>query len=949
MTHAFTPNQKQAIETADHDLCVAAGAGSGKTGVLVERFVRLVAQRQSAAIPPEQRVNVEDILVITFTEKATKEMKARIVAELNRLGMIQERRQVETAYISTIHGFCSRLLQENPFEAGVDPKFGVLDETQARRLLRQVTEKTIAHSYAQRMTGSKGLFQEGESGKQFGEEGRDIQAAVTIALGQTLQRMRGAGVRVTDLEAHWQQGPEAMAQWADGPVWMILEPILAEIAACALSLEALRIGIMGTLEIACQAIRESASRLIPRQTSVVDTLSTLEETYKSLSRARARQMNAPPQEIRIAQLLARVKVASEEARGLFGALASREERACQVTYEYWGLLIAVWKAYTAEKRRLGKLDSDDLQAEGVRLLEEAPGVRERYRRRFRHIMVDEFQDTNPMQMRLIELLRVKEADHPRRNYLFVVGDVQQSIYAFRNADPTLFRDLERRFREGSEGQHVQLADNFRSRDEILRVIEQIFQQVWRDARTPFVPLRCGAAFEPRETPSLEVLLTQDIPRRDYVRLEADALAVRIQHMVEGGEMRLTGQRESRYGQPVRYGDIAILLRSLTDIQKYEEAFARRGVPYYIVGGGRGYYARPEIRDLLNLLTVLETPLDDVALAATLRSPMVGIDIETLYRLKQQARQSRNARPKAIRQRSADQDPLYPAIAALLATETLPSAEAEKLTSFLQTMETLRAQEDRMPVGHLLERLIVHTQYDVRLLCRPGGRRRLANVRKLLQMANADSVIGTREFIRRLRTLERLSEREGDAPTEEEAADVVRFLTIHSAKGLEFPVVVVADLSRGLLVPEKGLFVCDPQHYALGTRLGGEPNTVYKAIVKRKETAEREESSRLLYVAMTRAREYLILCGNVGRNAGYNWADNLFSVLGITNAPAQPEIQTLIGSITAQVAPLAHYVHTPLVKAPGAHLASRRHAEEEADQMARAILEVTPQRMPTEDT
>src|SRR5206468_2783524 len=141
----------------------------------------------------------------------------------------------------------------------------------------------------------------------------------------------------------------------------------------------------------------------------------------------------------------------------------------------------------------------------------------------------------------------------------------------------------------------------------------------------------------------------------------------------------------------------------------------------------------------------------------------------------------------------------------------------------------------------------------------GGRRRLANVRKLLQMANADSVRGVREFIRRLRDLEKLSDREGDAPTEEEASDVVRFLTIHSAKGLECPVVVLADLSRGLLVPEKGLFVCDPHHLALGTRLGGEPNVVYNAIAKRREEADKQEYARLLYVAMTRAREHLILC------------------------------------------------------------------------------------------
>src|SRR5581483_6368220 len=136
VARAWTDNQARAIHADNDDICVAAGAGSGKTGVLVERFVRLVTQSRRGALPPERRAGVGEILVITFTEKATKEMKSRIVAELNRLGLVDERRQVETAYISTIHGFCSRLLQENPFEAGVDPQFTVLDEVQARRLLR---------------------------------------------------------------------------------------------------------------------------------------------------------------------------------------------------------------------------------------------------------------------------------------------------------------------------------------------------------------------------------------------------------------------------------------------------------------------------------------------------------------------------------------------------------------------------------------------------------------------------------------------------------------------------------------------------------------------------------------------------------------------------------------------------------------------------------------------
>ncbi|HZP81606.1 MAG TPA: UvrD-helicase domain-containing protein [Chthonomonadaceae bacterium] len=978
MARAWTDNQARAIHADNDDICVAAGAGSGKTGVLVERFVRLVTQSRRGALPPERRAGVGEILVITFTEKATKEMKSRIVAELNRLGLVDERRQVETAYISTIHGFCSRLLQENPFEAGVDPQFTVLDEVQARRLLRQEFDAVIAAAYERDDTEIAELVAAVQSEGSLS----DLAGAVSTVIA----KMRGAGRRCEEVERHWLLGQEATAARSLEPVWAILTPLLKEITACLQGLERLRAGVLGATAVALDTLLSRAPLLQPQAADVVTTLAALEETQKVASKTRFR-IGGAPNELTLTQLFERIQIACEEAKALFNVVAAREEEAARLCHRFWGLVVAVWKAYEAAKRRTGRLDTDDLQSEGVRLLEESPGVRARYRRRFRYLMVDEFQDTNPLQMRLIELLHVpqrgsarahsarnghepsspagllpadsvasylgeetaaetaEEADGILRksdkqrcaavpNFLFVVGDVQQSIYGFRHADATLFRELERRFREEGAGLHVPLADNFRSRPEILRLVAHIFQQVWREARTPFVPLTPGAVFDPRPAPSLEILLTQDLFRRDYVRLEADALAARIQQMVEGQELRLTGQHDPRRGEPVSYRDVAVLLRSLTDIEKYEQAFARRGVPYFVVGGGRGYYARHEIRDLMNVLTVLDTPLDDVALAATLRSPLVGADVDTLYRLAKIAGQAGEAGKNGAGRRH--RAPLYPALGPLLASGELPAEEAAKLARFFAVMEELRAQEDRLPVGHLLERLITQTHYDARLLCRPGGRRRLANVRKLLQMANSDSVMGVRDFIRRLRDLERLSEREGDAPTEEEAADVVRFLTIHSAKGLEFPVVALADLSRGLIVPERGLFACEPQSFALGTKLGGEPNVVYRAIDKRRQEADRQESERLLYVAMTRAREYLLLCGNVGRNRSTNWADSLFPLLGILGAPSEPETQTLMGGIQARVAPLAYYAQASALS-PESGASARRMAEARADRLAAALL------------
>jgi ATP-dependent helicase/nuclease subunit A len=689
--------------------------------------------------------------------------------------------------------------------------------------------------------------------------------------------------------------------------------------------------LLGSLKAAYSVLEEHAARLRPKSVSIQETLVSLEAIHQSVNRLRPNSVLPHSVEWEAFQQFQRIKIACEEARLLFGAEAEREQAAALACHRLWVCAIETWKAYQTAKKRQGKLDQSDLEAEGVALLEKSQAVRMRYQKRFKHLMVDEFQDTNPLQMRLIRSLHVPQgvAGGVPSNHLFVVGDVQQSIYGFRNADPSLFRILEREFREHHAGAHVSLADNFRSRDEILRTVRQVFQQVWRDEATPFVPLRCGAEFHAKDVPSVEILVSQGVRRGDYTRLEADALAARIRQMVEGQELALTAQSDTRCGEPIAYRDIAILLRAGTDIPRYEEAFVRRGVPYYVVGGGRGYYARTEIRDLLNVLTIIETPLDDIALAAALRSPFVGANTDTLYHLTRLARRAKS---------SGGRDALYPSLRELLLSGLIEDKECAKITRFLEVIEDLRAQEDRIPVGHLLERLITRTHYDACLLARPGGRRRLANIRKLLQMANVDSVIGVRSFILRLRDLEKLSEREGDAPTEEEAADVVRFLTIHTAKGLEFPVVIVADLSRTLIFEERGTFVCDAQSLAVGTKLGGTPNLAYKAIVQQRQKADKAEYERLLYVAMTRAREHLILCGDTGRNTRYNWASALFPLLGILDAPPQPERRMLSGGIEAQVAPLSHYADIPYTPETLASFLPERSA----DAIARELLSLDTQ-------
>ncbi len=942
MAREYTPFQQQAITTDGADICVAAGAGSGKTGVLVERYLRLILDSRNGTLPPELRAGIDNILVITFTDKATREMKARIVSALLQENLLEERRQVETAYISTIHGFCSRLLQENPFEAGVDPQFKVMDEPKAKRLLRRVYEEVIATAYREENPEVAELLASIQANRLQGDPS-DPLVTLIGAIESVLNRLRGAGRTYQEIERHYLSGTKHTLQTSQQLVYDWLEPIWREIADCRETLHALHQGLRTAFSNAYQTVVRVSDTQSENNPTLQETLVSLNEVRTAVNAVRDPRSAPDSREAQTYQCFQRIKDACHQAEVLFKVLGEHEEATQRACHCFWGLLIAVWQGYNQEKARQGVLDTDDLQSEALRLLESSPEVRLRYKERFLYLMVDEFQDTNAVQMRLIEVLHTPENDlktsythesfvptpRPAKpNYLFVVGDVQQSIYAFRNAEPSLFRELERQYREDKIGTHISLAVNFRSRPEILQLVRRVFGRIWQREATPFVPLTKGASFADKSLPSIETLLSKSLSRRDYLIQEADALAARIEAIVEGQEVRITHAHDPRCGEPIEYRDIAVLLRTTTHINLYERAFARRGIPFFVVGAGRGYYTRYEIRDILNLLTVLETPLNELALVATLRSPFVGLSIDTLHHLHTFSQRNKEAK--------AHKQSLYFEMERLVQEGGIAPHDADKIQQFLGLMEELRHQEDRLPVGHLLERLISRTNYDARLLCRPDGRRRLANVRKLLQMANSDSVVGVREFIYRVRDLEKISEREGDAPTEEEAANVVRFFTVHGAKGLEFPMVALGDMSSPLLRQERSLFICDPHRLALGTRVAGGEDAVYKTIVAQMQEQELKESARLLYVALTRAREHLLLSGCMGGNKE-NWADQVFPLLGLLGAGEAAEKRLLAGDIEAWVAPHSAYTAG---QQEVSEARSRQRVQHRAEEMVTAILQET---------
>ena len=520
------------------------------------------------------------------------------------------------------------------------------------------------------------------------------------------------------------------------------------------------------------------------------------------------------------------------------------------------LLVEAWDEYQLVKGEANRCDFADVMAEAIRLLREHETVRRRYRQRFRFVMVDEFQDANGLQLELLRLLS------NGRN-LFVVGDAQQSIYAFRHADVTLFRRMERKAREAPDrALLVGLQRNFRSRPEILRFIEGVYRPVWSASvgGDVYRPLRSAKQFAPKQQPSLEFVLVPPANGDALWVSLAHATARKIRQLVETGQVRLTAPGVEQ-GQPLRYRHIAILLRQTSQVPLFEEALSRAGVPFYNTAR-RQYFVQPEVRDLILALTLVDSPTDDVAVAATLRSPMVGVSMDTLYACALEA------------QKMGGGTPLWTGVQRWL-ENTTAGTDLEAVREFVSFVESLQRNRAVLDVAGTLVKLIDHTQYEARLLCRPEGKQRVANVRKLLQMATDNREMSIAQFVEMVNELGRIALREGEAPVLEEMADAVRIYTVHGAKGLQFPVVVLPDVARPIRRrSQPRLLACLPAQKFVAQGFMKETNafplTQAAAIWSRQR--EWEEELRVWYVAMTRAIEHLVFVAPNGANTFW-W--NLF--------------------------------------------------------------------------
>jgi ATP-dependent exoDNAse (exonuclease V) beta subunit len=777
----FTAEQADAIARREGPLLLAANAGSGKTSVFAERYVRMVV---------EDGLRPDQILAITFTDKAAGELRHRIRSRFLELGEGGRARELEGAWISTFHGFCARVLRARAIPAGLDPGFVVLDEPRAREIRNAAWESALAG------------FLEGT-----GPEPRSAALDLVAAYGAD---------QIADIVRSTHDALRSTGQ---------IRPVLPALPAVPSAEAALA---------AVEAARGPALAEIGTATGkTVDKARAALEACREVKAGNAGALKGPGCTAYIdAHRRWREAVADAKAVEALGLLDELMGRYAD--------------AYANAKRSESALDFDDLQLLVVGLFDSSPDIAAAYAERFERIMVDEFQDTNRVQLDLLDALD--------RGHTFVVGDELQSIYGFRHADVEIFRA--RRQALDAQAATATLATNFRSRAEILQVLDDAFGWLHGEHHVPFVAGRTDA--QPQGEPVVELLLTEtagwDAPEvPDVAGVLPSASRWRQ------AEARLVAQRVAELAgtEGVSAADIVVLLRSAGDMALYERAIEEHGITT-LAAGGRGYWGRQQVLDLCAYLGTLANPRDEEALFGVLASPLVGLSSDGLALLAIAAPQGR--RWDAVqRELGADVDGGDARLAGL------PGADRERLAAFHSWFCAERAAAPRLALDELIERVVARTGYDLHVLGLPGGRRRLANVQKLQRLAAAFEARAGRDVrgLIDLATAELEAEaREPDAPVELGDEPAVRLMTIHAAKGLEFPVVVVADLGRKGSSGTPDLIV-RADRVALRVASLHEkkaPALGFAALREELAASDDAEERRVFHVAMTRARERLILSG-----------------------------------------------------------------------------------------
>lgn len=812
----LTDRQIESLDTNSH-LVVTAGAGSGKTKVLVERYMSVLRN--------EDKLLPENILALTFTEKASLEMKERIRNEVSDLADREGGRweeildDVEDSDISTIHSFCTSMIRADPIPLGLDPDVVVLSETETSFMIKEVLKRTFTTPGPESDSLRRLIVDIGQ------------YAVVNMIKGIIRDRSR----LPFDLD-----DPELMRSskmFHSRTAKDLLDRAESDLDEMISSLHALsRLdipaepgdsgvkAITGISEVLSLVRKGAEGRdvmaALSRSRDVLLTKNGKERSSSRLGNSRAWGGDIRVLKDSMAHLYSYVHAYQDilifvEKEGLMDRTRERITDLLEVVE-------AVNSRYVIEKRKANGLDFDDQISYAMRLLERNENdVLTRFRKKFKHVLFDEFQDTDPRQWRLAELLW----NQGNGCTLFVVGDPKQSIYGFRSADVRLFMKATGLLRENDRGKVVVLDRNFRSKTEVMGFVNSVFPKVFKDESTdwsvPFDPLA------PHRSIGGSVSVVGVVGKQGAEAREGRMASEIITRAIRGWDIEEEGVRRE-----IRFSDIAILIPTRRGFERYEEALRNASIPYHVYNG-RGFFERQEIADVLELLEFLTDPNNDIALASILRGPFFSLSDEELMTIASHSGRS-------------------------LWTKLIECGEFREISMVLEIGLNMAGTEIPYLV---LERIFEMTGIHAT----SGGRRQYRNIDRLLEWILESRKSGDLWEIRNeLRMMMEEPPKEGEPPVSRDD-DSVTILTVHASKGLEWPMVMVLGLNHEGRGDQWSNYRVHPDHgvalKVLDTTTGEMVKTpAWSFAGEENDLREMEERKRLFYVACTRARDHLVLSG-----------------------------------------------------------------------------------------
>lgn len=863
----WTTDQRHAIECRKGSVLVSAAAGSGKTAVLVERVIRRLTDKDNPC-------SAEDLLIVTFTRAATAQMREKIgAAILKRLSEDPTDRHLRRQYmllpfakICTIDSFCNDLVRENFHALGISPDYSLLDNETAVIMKNDVCEAMLERAYEEDLDGRfselSDMMSSGSSDEDFAKliiKMYDISTAYPFPdlwldslIGEYSQpdinKSRWGGIikkYVCDMLDY------CVSSSRDMMTAMESDPIVADAYGAAVQSDInmyveLREKINSDWDEALEAFKTVKYMSLGRVPKGYES-----ETKNVVTTARKK----------LKDLLKKVPgimcVSSEEHADDMRLLRDPVTKLIELVKQFG-------REYSAEKDKMNSADFSDILHRALNLLAVSDGsggyiktdLARELSSHYVEILVDEYQDINEAQDMIFRAISADE------NNLFTVGDVKQSIYRFRQAMPEIFlrrRSTTHSFESGKYPLGITLGSNFRSRVGVTSCVNYIFRQLMSTEAGELEyddseALNAAAKYPERDTPDCELhVVTDKGNRADTLEAQARYVAKYIERTVREGKMLVT---KGGALHPASYGDFCILLRTAKNVSSvYANALSERGIPVFSPETG-GFFEAAEISFILSLLRVLDNPVQDIPLAAVMLSPLFGFSAGELADIRASAKE---------RLEAGETEPLYRSVAV--------SADegSKKAAAFLKKIESLRRLSLTLSAGELVRRVCEETGFDAIVGAMPDGERRRLNVGLLCDYAEKYEAAGNLGLSGFIRFIDKVARTSGDLATAarpSENADIVRIMTVHQSKGLEFPICILADMQHAFNERDNTESVLISSSAGLGMKRRTEDGiSVYdtashRAAVITSERMGRSEEMRVLYVALTRAKENLVMVTSV---------------------------------------------------------------------------------------